>query len=158
MWPPTITDCECEKPGWCERHQCLKSPHFHRLCRRNQEYYQLWEEGLGPCIPFPGQEDQTDKRSEEPGLLRKAVNFGIAAVRHVADGGKQVSDETFEARIAVCIVCDSCDRQRMVCREPNCGCYIEKKARWQSEECPLGKWSLLEGEPINSQSSDEAQA
>lgn len=41
-------DCQCEEPGWCERHQCQKSAHFHRLCRTREDYFRLWERGNGP--------------------------------------------------------------------------------------------------------------
>lgn len=42
------TDCECREPGWCERHACQKSVHWHRLCRQGNEYFALWEAGEGP--------------------------------------------------------------------------------------------------------------
>ena len=40
--------------------------------------------------------------SSGPNLLRKAANFGQAVVKHVADGGKHVSDEVYLARLSVC--------------------------------------------------------
>ncbi len=43
-----ITPCECDEPGFCNRHQCIKHPAWHLLCRRRIEYYQLWEKGRGP--------------------------------------------------------------------------------------------------------------
>jgi len=43
-----VTECECESPGWCERHQCNKPAAMFLLCRTRQEYFQLWEEGTGP--------------------------------------------------------------------------------------------------------------
>lgn len=43
-----MTDCRCEQPGWCERHQCQKTVHWHKLCRTRAEYFRLWEQGLGP--------------------------------------------------------------------------------------------------------------
>lgn len=50
MWPPTITPCECQKSGWCPRHQCQKRPEWHLLCRLEQEYFNRWEAGQGPCL------------------------------------------------------------------------------------------------------------
>ena len=75
-----------------------------------------------------------------PGLLRKAANFGKAVVKHVADGGKHVSDEVYLARLSVCANCPSLDPERMRCLEKSCGCRLKVKARWRSEACPLGKW------------------
>jgi hypothetical protein len=81
-----------------------------------------------------------DSRLEGPGLLRKAANFGKAVVKHVADGGKHVSDEVYLARLSVCANCPSLDPERMRCMEKTCGCRLKVKARWRSESCPLGKW------------------
>lgn len=53
MWPPTLTACECPQPGWCERHQCQKTPEWHFLCRRISAEYDRWERGDGPCVNRP---------------------------------------------------------------------------------------------------------
>ena len=76
----------------------------------------------------------------EPGLLRKAANFGKAVVKHVADGGKHVSDEVYLARLSVCANCPSLDSEKLRCKERTCGCRLKTKARWRSETCPLKKW------------------
>jgi len=133
--PLTETGCVCAEAGWCERHECQKPEHWHRLCQTRKDYFALWEEGRGP-----GQFVFPDVESTEPGLLRKAMNFGSAVVRHAADFGRNVTAEVFEQRLSVCRSCPSCDLQRMVCREKQCGCQLHMKARWRSENCPLGKW------------------
>lgn len=56
-----VTDCECTEPGWCERHQCEKTRYCFELCRRRQDFFQLWEEKRGP--------GQGNKRS--PNLARQ---------------------------------------------------------------------------------------
>jgi hypothetical protein len=149
MWPPTLTACECTEPGWCERHKCQKTPAWYLLCRRQEAYYQLWEQGQGPCLNLIAEQNQPppdDPVDEDPsapagpGLLRRAMNFGKAVVRHVADGGAKVSDEVYEKRLSTCRQCDLCDKSRMVCAHSSCGCFLIIKARWQSESCPLQKW------------------
>ncbi len=144
MWPESITPCVCEQPGWCARHRCLKPEPFHRLCRQNRAYFDAWEQGEGPCADqfFAEAPAATNKETPpaEPGLLRKVWNFGKAVVRHIADGAERVDDETFQARLTICRTCPSCDVERMVCRQPACGCVLEAKASWRSEACPLGKW------------------
>jgi hypothetical protein len=50
--PPAITPCQCKLEGktgiFCDRHQCLKSPSLHNLCRTNAHYFEMWEKGEGP--------------------------------------------------------------------------------------------------------------
>lgn len=75
-----------------------------------------------------------------PGLLQKAANLGKAVARHVADGGKHVNDEVYLARLAICADCPSFDPERTSCKQKTCGCRVKNKARWRSENCPLGKW------------------
>lgn len=45
-----LTDCVCPGPGFCERHECDKNEHFHRLCSTRPDYFALWEAGAGPCM------------------------------------------------------------------------------------------------------------
>ena len=131
------TDCECVSAGWCERHQCLKTGTLFNLCQNSQVYFERWEQGKGPCFPVK----QTT--GEGPSLIQRAVNFGTAVVRHTANGLQQVDQSTYETRIVTCQKCPSCDTDRMVCREPGCGCLLTLKARWASETCPLNYWPTV---------------
>jgi hypothetical protein len=79
----------------------------------------------------------------EPGLLAKLVGLAGAAARHALDGFRCVTDEEHAGRLAVCDVCEMCDKgpARWRCRA--CGCYLrDAKARWASEGCPQGRWAL----------------
>ena len=133
------TDCECAAPGWCDRHQCKKHPHFHKLCQSRTDYFELWEKGAGP-----GQNLQPvtehNNGSSEPGMMRKAFNFTKAVARHVTNGSKHVDEETYNARLSICQECEMCDTTRMVCKHKSCGCTLKVKALWDSEHCPLKKW------------------
>ncbi len=152
MWPPTITPCECSQAGWCERHHCWKPPAMHLLCRRQIKYYEAWEQGSGPCLPdpsappLPSEETETGEnppgqaQPAGPSLTQRAMNLGRAVVRHAADRGQNVADDVYEARLEICRNCSMCDAARMVCLHPSCGCFLNVKARWQSEDCPLKKW------------------
>ena len=42
-----ITDCECEGPGWRERHQCHKTLMQYRACRQIPGLFAMWEQGRG---------------------------------------------------------------------------------------------------------------
>jgi hypothetical protein len=135
------TPCECAAAGWCERHQCLKPEAFFQLCRRNQTYFRSWEDGIGPGQS--GSDPDSPGTSEMPGLARRTGNFATAIVRHAMSGFQRVDDPQYEARLAICVDCPSCDLSTMVCREKSCGCYLKLKARWQSEECPRGLWTAV---------------
>lgn len=44
------TNCVCDNPGYCARHKCNKTGHWHFLCRTRPDYFALWENGRGPCL------------------------------------------------------------------------------------------------------------
>lgn len=133
------TNCECAAPGWCERHQCKKHPHFHKLCQTRADYFELWEKGAGPGQNL--QQATTDSiESTEPGMMRKAFNFTKAVARHVTNGNKHVDEATYHARLSTCQACEMCDTSRMVCKHKSCGCTLKVKALWDSERCPQNKW------------------
>jgi len=67
-----------------------------------------------------------------------AKNFGSSVVNHLADGMKKVDDVTFTKRIEICKSCDQYDANQNRCN--NCGCFLNIKASWNSEKCPLNKW------------------
>ena len=136
-----MTTCECTVSGWCRRHRCGKTEHLRQLCRTRPDYFRLWEEGRGP-----GQHHSL----REPGLLRKVLNFWWALCRFLANRRRQVRRAVYQERLAICRECPSLDGERMVCREKQCGCKVERKAWWASEDCPIGKW------PRNVNRSDDA--
>lgn len=142
-----MTACVCNPdqfPFLCERHQCSKTQHWYKLCRTREDYFRLWEQGNGP-----GQ-----RSAAEPGLLQKGINFAAAVGRHLANNRRQVPDSVYELRLSICRDCPSLDPERMVCREPGCGCYVERKARWASQACPVGKWKQDEPERTENDRSD----
>jgi hypothetical protein len=52
------TPCTCQRPGWCDRHACQKSPTLFHLCRTRIELFRAWESGIGP-----GQRQATERAS-----------------------------------------------------------------------------------------------
>lgn len=81
----------------------------------------------------------TNTASPGPGIYRKAANFGKAVVKHVADGGKHVSDEVY----LVCLSVVPTARHSIpsgCAAGKSCGCRLKVKARWRSESCPQQKW------------------
>lgn len=73
-----------------------------------------------------------------PSLARQAVNLAGSLASHAVNGLATVSEEEKARRLAICRRCPSYDPCQARCRE--CGCYMDAKAAWESEACPLGKW------------------
>lgn len=86
-------------------------------------------------------------RETKPGFVQKAVNFTKATARHVANRGRQCSDEEIAARFAICQACPRLVNEH--CTHPKCGCGISpkraivSKLSWASERCPEGKWERI---------------
>jgi glycosyltransferase involved in cell wall biosynthesis len=69
---------------------------------------------------------------KSPSLARKAVTFGLAVTRHVADGARKASTEEQDRRKAACEACSHLNGDN--CRL--CGCHLNLKRSWASESCP----------------------
>lgn len=82
-------------------------------------------------------------RDARPGFVQKATNFAAAAARHLANGGRQCTDEQIASRYAICQACPFLVDKR--CTKCGCGVSSERgivsKLSWASESCPVGKWS-----------------
>ena len=50
MWPPPLTQCQCESAGFCQRHQCEKIYEMVLACRLNWAAFNQWENGERPCL------------------------------------------------------------------------------------------------------------
>jgi hypothetical protein len=64
--------------------------------------------------------------------------FAKAVARHVVDGARKVSKKIYKERLEQCHKCVFHKRNR--CSHMKCGCVLTKKARWNSEDCPIGRW------------------
>lgn len=78
--------------------------------------------------------DDRDKK-QPPGLIRQAMNFTSAKYKHLAAGKPMVSEQVYHERLAECVTCP--ERAGDQCAA--CGCPIEAKAAWATEECGLVK-------------------
>ncbi len=68
-----LTQCECDQPGWCERHQCNKPAHFFKLCQTHSDYFKMWEQGIGPGQSEP-------KAPLNRRMQRRMKDFSVAVV------------------------------------------------------------------------------
>lgn len=78
--------------------------------------------------------DERDKK-QPPGMIRQAMNFTKALAAHAKDGARLVNDRVFELRMAECLTCP--ERAGDQCAA--CGCPVDAKASWASENCGLIK-------------------
>jgi hypothetical protein len=76
-----------------------------------------------------------EDRKALPSLMRKGLNFASAKAKHLAAGRPTVSEEVFNFRMELCLLCperahDSCSA---------CGCPLEAKLAYATEPCGLVK-------------------
>ena len=71
-------------------------------------------------------------------VFNLAGKFGKAVFNHAKDGFKKVDDETFSKRMEICKSCDLFNSEQDRCMQ--CGCFLNVKASWKSEKCPVDKW------------------
>lgn len=148
-----MTKCECAGPGFCQRHGCCKTVHFYRLCKNDERYFRMWEEGRGPnqdivdckstIRPEPQLTDGImEDDSELPNMLQQAKNFGKAVWQHITTGAKHVSQLVYKRRLEICATnqCGFYLKNSARCAHGGCGCYLETKAAWDDQECPLELW------------------
>lgn len=97
-------------------------PAYCGLCP-NPEYRQVIENGgTAPSRP--------------PSIVKQAVSFTGAAIKHVMSGLPQASPAQQASRLAIC---EGCDRKADdKCLE--CGCLLVVKTSWAEQRCPLDKW------------------
>ncbi len=97
---------------------------------KEEKYLILAAQEHGVTLPEPTPLEKL------PPILTQTKNFIKSLLNHVAGGAKMVDDAEFDRRMNICKGCDRLQNDR--CLE--CGCFVEVKARWSSEECPLKKW------------------
>lgn len=96
-----------------------------------------------PEIVNPDAIPRRRPKQKMPSLRRRAWNFTKAVASFAGDGFKKVHPKVYERRMEVC---DGCVyRQENACLK--CGCNLTAKAKWNSQQCPIGKWSGLSDEP-----------
>lgn len=67
--------------------------------------------------------------------MKRILKFLVAFLKFIFFGS-QVTPEIYESRIGACNVCSFKDNG--ICTV--CKCYVKKKAKWSTEDCPKNKW------------------
>ena len=77
-----------------------------------------------------------------PSLLQQGKNlaeFSFELIKNaIQTGALEVSDEIKNQRLEICKTCEKYDAQQVRCIE--CGCFLESKAGFALNSCPIGKW------------------
>jgi hypothetical protein len=81
------------------------------------------------------------RKKRQLNIAKKVKNFTKAIVRHASNNFRRVTQEEYNERMSMCGKCDY--RDDKICSHMKCGCYIARKAWWESENCPDGKWLKL---------------
>lgn len=101
--------CQCDSPGWCDRHGDRKTEHLWKLCQTREDYRKLWDDrraSTGPTIQ-PRQVDvqcrylraQAGERECHTCSGRVRVKTFGCALHGECSLGKQVDD------VACCATC-----------------------------------------------------
>jgi hypothetical protein len=79
-------------------------------------------------------------RPAPPGLLKRAGSLAKAIgseTKAMVQGQPTLTAQQLAARLAACASCDQLRSNRTCAR---CGCFVDAKARFRSQTCPLRRW------------------
>lgn len=77
-------------------------------------------------------------------LINRIVRFIKSYNKHIANGSPKSSQKLINYRYNICLICESFDKNKNICKE--CGCNINNqkillnKLAWADQKCPLNKW------------------
>lgn len=75
-----------------------------------------------------------------PPLWEQGWSFLTANARLASHGWGAATEEVMTSRLALCQLCPARNGDRC----GKCGCPVEKKASYPTEQCPIGKWGRVE--------------
>ena len=89
---------------------------------------------------------------EYPSLPEQGKNlakftFDVIKKALQSDEGLIVSNEIKEERLAICRSCDYYDASQIRCK--HCGCFLEQKAAFSIDSCPIDKWKESDTDWMN---------
>tara|TARA_R100001594_G_scaffold148874_2_gene205166 strand:+ start:207 stop:464 length:258 start_codon:yes stop_codon:yes gene_type:complete len=82
--------------------------------------------------------DKKTGSKKEPNIIKKGFSLANSLLRYAREGFPNVSQDIYEQRMLTCNSCDDLDKKMSTCKL--CGCYVEYKARMETESCPKNKW------------------
>lgn len=92
-----------------------------------------------------------NEKREYPSLIQQGKNlaeFSFELIKNALEtGALHVSEEVKNQRLEICRACDKYDPDQIRCTE--CGCFLEHKAEFSLDSCPLEKWGESNKDWIN---------
>ena len=67
----------------------------------------------------------------------RIIRFLKATVKYIRFG-QQTTIDVYIDRLTICKNCNNFDNEKWSCKI--CGCYLDKKAKMNTENCPEDKW------------------
>lgn len=67
--------------------------------------------------------------------MKRIFKFIWALIKYMIFGDP-VSAQIYQHRLSTCSTCEHLNNNS--CNI--CGCYVKKKAKWSTEDCPKNKW------------------
>jgi rubrerythrin len=67
----------------------------------------------------------------------RIIRFIKALIKYMRYGHRVHIDE-YVNRLTICKNCNNLDDEKWSCKK--CGCYLDKKAKMNTENCPDDKW------------------
>lgn len=67
----------------------------------------------------------------------RIIKFLKAIIKYIRFG-KRVNMDNYIHRLSICKSCENFDNEKWACKV--CGCYLDKKAKMNTENCPDNKW------------------
>ena len=67
----------------------------------------------------------------------RVIRFLKAIFKYILYG-QQTSIDIYIDRLTICRNCNNFNCEKWICKK--CGCYLDKKAKMNTESCPDDKW------------------
>lgn len=104
--------------------------------------------------PCSGGVHRGNVKTVPPAMPRRALNFTIAAIKHIYNRMPTCTQSQIDDRVAICKVCeyykpDVVNPDIGICAHPECGCCVDankwlvSKLAWADQECPIKKWLAI---------------
>lgn len=138
-------ECTCTSAGYCERYGRHMPALLFHACKNNPKLRESMDDAAKQRKENPDYEEKKKIELtlvEPPTAIDKIKNFSKAVVKHVKDGLREVTEKEFEERLSICKACEY--YKDGTCIHKDCGCILDIKCKWASEECPEKKWLRLE--------------
>lgn len=71
-------------------------------------------------------------------MINHLISLGRSVNKYIESDSPELSDMDFFTRMNICKDCEKFNKLLTKCNE--CGCFLQIKARWSTENCPLNKW------------------